>query len=326
MLDESERVMIADAIGHLFAKVPGDDASSALHAFGAHDLFSDPPEATAILFTEQGRVNARSDLLLALQRSRLPSVTFPIGAVLSGMAPSEMAAVGVLTGRWLELDAMMMTPAPAGKLLGTAMKGASAYVVAVDAKDVDLKPVEGIDPSLPMFRLTGAVEPAFIDDSPEMLAQWEAAIAWTRIALACELVGGSRALLALTTDYAGQRHQFGRPIGSFQAVKHRLAETLVAIEAADAMIASAIEAPGLLSGLLVKSLAGRASRSAAMNCLQVLGGIGFTWEHPFHRFYKRALALDAMFGASHELPSLLGKIVSNAVESEASTLPRVMDL
>jgi Acyl-CoA dehydrogenase, C-terminal domain len=122
-----------------------------------------------------------------------------------------------------------------------------------------------------------------------------------RHALGWWLVGAGRAMLSLARQHALDRSQFGRPVASFQAIRHRLAETLVGIEGAEATLVAAAAAPDELSFLLAKAAAGQAALTAARHCQQVLGGIGFTAEHELHRHIKRALVLDAMLGSSREL-------------------------
>ena len=126
-------------------------------------------------------------------------------------------------------------------------------------------------------------------------------VAAGRHALGWWLVGAGRAMLSLARQHALDRNQFGRPVASFQAIRHRLAETLVAIEGAEATLVAAAAEPDDLSFLLAKAAAGQAALTAARHCQQVLGGIGFTAEHELHRHVKRALVLDAMLGSSREL-------------------------
>jgi hypothetical protein len=126
-------------------------------------------------------------------------------------------------------------------------------------------------------------------------------VATGRSALGWWLVGAGRAMLSLARQHALDRSQFGRPVASFQAIRHRLAETLVGIEGAEATLVAAAAAPDELSFLLAKAAAGQAALTAARHCQQVLGGIGFTAEHELHRHIKRALVLDAMLGSSREL-------------------------
>ncbi len=128
-----------------------------------------------------------------------------------------------------------------------------------------------------------------------------AALAAGRQALGWWLVGTSRAMLALARQHALDRVQFGRHIGSFQAVRHRLAETLVAIEGAEATLHTASAEPDELASLLAKAAAGQAALTTARHCQQVLGGIGFTAEHQLHRHIKRSLILDGLLGSAREL-------------------------
>jgi Acyl-CoA dehydrogenase, C-terminal domain len=131
-------------------------------------------------------------------------------------------------------------------------------------------------------------------------------LADARRALGWWLVGSSRAMLTLARQHALDRVQFGRPIAAFQAVRHRLAETLVAIEGAEATLSlPGVDNPDL-TALLAKAAAGKAALTAARHCQQVLGGIGFTAEHDLHLHVKRVLVLDGLLGSSRELTRKAG--------------------
>jgi hypothetical protein len=130
-----------------------------------------------------------------------------------------------------------------------------------------------------------------------------------RRALGWWLVGTSRAMLALARRHALDRVQFGRPVAGFQAVRHRLAETLVAVEGAEATLLVASTESDDLAALLAKAAAGQAALTAARHCQQVLGGIGFTAEHGLHRHVKRALILDGLLGSARELTRKAGAAV-----------------
>jgi Acyl-CoA dehydrogenase, C-terminal domain len=136
-----------------------------------------------------------------------------------------------------------------------------------------------------------------------------AALGAGRRALGWWLVGTSRAMLALARQHAVDRVQFGRHISSFQAIRHRLAETLVAIEGAEATLDAATaqtDDADELASLLAKAAAGQAALTAARHCQQVLGGIGFTAEHPLHHHVKRSLILDGLLGSARELTRQAG--------------------
>src|SRR5581483_4818621 len=162
--------------------------------------------------------------------------------------------------------------------------------------------VEGVDPWLGLVRFDAAASAAHVLFRGEAVTlAGQESVAAGRRALSHELVGVSRAMLALAVEHAGERRQFGRPIGAFQAVKHRLAEARVALSAAEAAADEAWADPGPLTALLAKLWAGRAARLVGKQAQQVLGGMGFTWEHPFHRHLRRALMLGSTTELQHEL-------------------------
>ncbi|OKH78568.1 acyl-CoA dehydrogenase [Mycobacterium sp. ST-F2] len=134
----------------------------------------------------------------------------------------------------------------------------------------------------------------------------EQALSLTVIALAGEQVGGTRRLFDLTVEYLKTRIQFGRPIGSFQALKHMAADLLLEVESATSAAqhaAAQFDAdPAGADGAV--ALAGFACAEAyhttAMQAIQMHGGIGFTWEHPAHMFLRRARTGRQLFGSSRD--------------------------
>lgn len=149
-------------------------------------------------------------------------------------------------------------------------------------------------------------------------AEQQLPLAAGRRALGWWLTGTGRAMLSLARSHAVDRVQFGRRIASFQAVRHRLAETLVALEGAEATL---LAAEGNLGSLLAKAAAGQAALVAARHCQQVLGGIGFTAEHALHRHVRRALVLDGLLGSAVELTREAGAILR-----AHGTAPRLVHL
>lgn len=122
------------------------------------------------------------------------------------------------------------------------------------------------------------------------------------VALAAEQVGGAQKVLETAVEYAKVRKQFGRPIGSFQAIKHKCADMLVSVESARsaayyAAWAAAEESDELpVVAALAKSYCSEAYYKAAADNIQIHGGIGFTWEHDAHLYFKRAKSSELMFG------------------------------
>jgi alkylation response protein AidB-like acyl-CoA dehydrogenase len=132
------------------------------------------------------------------------------------------------------------------------------------------------------------------------------AVAHGRRAVAHQIAGATRTMVELARQHAVDRVQFGRPIARFQAVRHRLAEALVALEALDATLAAAASDPSDTTAALAKITAGQTARTVAAHCQQVLAGVGFTTDHPFHRYLKRTLLLDGLFGRADEIVVALG--------------------
>lgn len=132
------------------------------------------------------------------------------------------------------------------------------------------------------------------------------------IGLAAESIGGAQACLDMTLDYVGQRVQFDRPVASFQAVKHRMADMFILLEASrSAVYGAAIAAPEdkTEAALAAKAYATEAFYRIAGDCIQMHGGIGFTWEYPLHFFFKRARANRTMFGTSGQAYDALADII-----------------
>jgi alkylation response protein AidB-like acyl-CoA dehydrogenase len=131
----------------------------------------------------------------------------------------------------------------------------------------------------------------------------ERALCVSTALLAAEQVGGAQRLLEMCVEYAGTRWQFGRQIGSFQAIKHRCADMLVLVEHARSAAYHAVgslqtgtDNPWLVSSM-AKTLCSQAFVSVANSAIQIHGGIGFTWEHPAHLYLKRAVTDAALLGS-----------------------------
>lgn len=136
------------------------------------------------------------------------------------------------------------------------------------------------------------------------------------LALAHENTGIIDALLDMTTRYVTTRHQFGRPIGSFQAIKHRLADVLTALERARsaARYAAAVHDENPEDARLAIAVAGAVCTDAVVHAaheaVQLHGGIGFTWEHPAHSYFRRALGNEALQGDSRSHRARIADLIA----------------
>jgi len=140
--------------------------------------------------------------------------------------------------------------------------------------------------------------------------------------LAAEQVGAAQYLLDLAVDYAKTRLQFGRPIGSFQAVKHKLADMLVDLEHARSAAYHAVWAltdgtddPAVATGI-AQAVASAAFSRIARDTIQVLGGIGFTWEHQAHLYFKRASTDAALLGSAEAHRTRLAESLLDTAEAD----------
>jgi alkylation response protein AidB-like acyl-CoA dehydrogenase len=175
-----------------------------------------------------------------------------------------------------------------------------AWIVRSDAPGVSVAPHTTMDQTRPFARISLSNTPA--DAMPNGLAGLQAAREAGWICLAAEALGGAQACLDRTIAYAKERIQFGRAIGSFQAYKHRLADMMVEIEQARSAVywaACAVDEGSDEAALALhaaKSFCADTYFMCASNMIQLHGGIGFTWEHDAHLFFKRARSIQTMLG------------------------------
>jgi alkylation response protein AidB-like acyl-CoA dehydrogenase len=191
------------------------------------------------------------------------------------------------------------------------------YVVETNAPGVHRTPVVSLDMTRQLCDIT-------LDDAParRVAAGADAETAITAglragaAILAAEQLGLAQRCLDMTVAYVKERHQFARPVGSFQALKHRLADVWTAItqaRAASRYAAACLadddpDAPVAVA--LAKSACSETAVLAAEECVQLHGGIGFTWEHPAHVYLKRAKASSAGFGSAGAHRSALAALVN----------------
>jgi alkylation response protein AidB-like acyl-CoA dehydrogenase len=201
--------------------------------------------------------------------------------------------------------------------------GVGLYAVDTAADGVTRSPLVTLDLTRPQatVELTGAAATLIAgpDEAPRVIQH---ALHVGAALLAVEQVGAAQHLLDLAVDYAKSRLQFGRPIGSFQAVKHRLADMLVEAEHARSTAYHAVWAltdgsddPALATAIAQATASSALSRIAA-DTIQVLGGIGFTWEHQAHLYFKRATTDAALLGSAEDHRSRIAELVLDSATAD----------
>jgi alkylation response protein AidB-like acyl-CoA dehydrogenase len=221
----------------------------------------------------------------------------------------------VLHGR----SSAVLDGAAADRLLVTATTPAGTALFEIDAHDarVDRRELAGLD----LTRRTASVEfnavPGTDVSGPEDLGgRLDRVRNLVVVGLACEQVGGAGRALDESVAYAAARVQFGRAIGSFQAVKHRLADMLVAVETAKSAAYEAVDASVhgtdeqlALAAAVAGSYCSEVFSQVAEDAIQVHGGIGFTWEHPAHLWFRRAKADCLLLGTPSQHRARLAELI-----------------
>jgi hypothetical protein len=309
-MDAADRALLAatvgDAIAGFDAHALDGEVDEILDGLGWPEMLaSEPRDAIAIVFGALGSTNHTASVLDDVIAGALGFEPGPDRAVLlppfatwnppGRIAGEHVSAAGLATTRVVN----------ARELLVVCGEEPEVRAVAVSTADADVSAVGGVDPDAGLHvvrvELDGAGAHAL------QAGAWESAVALGQRAVAHQIAGASRAMLDLAREHARERVQFGRPIARFQAVRHRLADALVAIEALDATLDAAGDEPAPLTAALAKAVAGRTARTVGGHCQQVLAGIGFTTDHPFHRYLKRTMALEGMFGSADEIAVAIGR-------------------
>ncbi|MFT4288419.1 acyl-CoA dehydrogenase family protein [Nocardioides sp.] len=195
--------------------------------------------------------------------------------------------------------------ATADLVLVVARVGDRVGVFAVEAGAAGLEREEtaAVDLTRPLASLRFERTPATRLAPQREVTEWLPRVGdLVMAALAAEMVGGADRCLEMAVDYAKTREQFGRPVGSFQAVKHKCANLLLDVESgrsAASYASAAMSEPApepTIAATVALAHCARAFTQAAKECLQIHGGIGYTWEHDVHLFLRRAKSSELLFG------------------------------
>jgi hypothetical protein len=308
-MDVAERALLAETVRQAIAGVPDVDVAAidrVLAGLGWLDMLrAESDVAIEVVFRALGRANANAtpldDVIVhalgLVARAELGALIPPFttwdapGRIEGGRARAD----GLATARATTADAVVVVCDGGGAVRAVTVPTAATVFTAI----------AGIDPDAHVHVVRVDAAPAEV--IPIDRASWDAAVAVAQRAVAHQIAGASEAMLDLARTHAVERVQFGRPIARFQAVRHRLADALVAIEALDAALIAAADEPSPETAALAKAIAGRTARTVAAHCQQVLAGIGFTTDHPFHRCLKRTMLLDGLFGSADELVLDIGR-------------------
>jgi alkylation response protein AidB-like acyl-CoA dehydrogenase len=308
MLRDTARALLANECAPSLVRAHIDDPSVAdglwahLRDFAA--LGNGPCTDLAIFCEELGYVAAPGVFFptVAQFAPLLDAIGHPmLDDVLAGSATGTVALAGA-SGDWVVNGEGVKTfVAEADRVDWIAVVGSGPEVRLVARDAVSVRRVPTVDFSRRVFEVdasgsveTHVTEPATVD----------AVLARSTVALAAEMVGTARRMTEMTVAYAKERYQFGVPIGSFQAIQHKLADVSLAVERAQSAVqyaAMALDADDPDRHRAVhtaKAAAGVAATHAAKEGVQIHGGIGFTWEHDLHLFIRRAYGAAYWMGTT----------------------------
>lgn len=302
---DTETVDLLRASLRSLLATPPADIASALEELGwAEVLADDATTATSMLFEHQGEQLASTAALdgvacAALGLDPLTRIVWPY----PGKTVDEQPGADVY--------GIVLAPLAPGAAVVVRHGGG---VVKVDPTVLQGTRIGGIDPSAGWRVVEGVLES--VGDA-RVTGNWSAAVGAARRALASELVGVARTALGIAREHVGSRVQFGRPIGSFQAVRHRLAGAFATLCGAEALVAAAWEDGGNVAAVLAKAAAARAHFEVVSAAMQVCGGMGLSDEHPLPACVRRGLVLDILLGSARELSREQGLLLLHGGELPA---------
>ena len=256
-------------------------------------------------------LSGAGDATLAEVMAGESTAAWAMGADAWSPGPGIEVTSGDGDGFRLDGEVRMVPDAPdAGCMIVTGRHGAgtSQFLVSCEQEGLSVDVLDALDISqgFGTVRFHDAQVPAsaLLGDAHDAGERIERQLRVALVLIVAETVGAADALLSLTTDYAKDRTAFGRPIGSFQALKHQLADLALSLEAAKAITVQATRSVQAQSpdaatmASIAKAWASEVAVDIAQGCLQVFGGIGYTWEHDLHLYLRRLTLNSQLYGSA----------------------------
>ena len=322
-LDDAEVDILVTAIRDAAGSRSGAALDDSLAEIGWSDALASAPRAAAgSLFEAQGAACSTSGALGQLLLTTLGVPEVSAAVVLPALGSTTPPTTGHTDAAEVQVRGLGLAglgAADSAVLLRAAQDGSLSWATAPVAK-LSPRAVQGLDGEAGLFEVDARVDLAGSTWAP-LTADWADAVALARLAVGHELVGTMRSMLELAREHALARVQFDRPIARFQAVRHRLAEALVAVEGSSAALDGAWSDRSPTTAAIAKAACGHGAVTVRRHCQQVLAGIGFTTEHDLHRYVRRSMLLDGLFGSARSITAELGAQVLLQ-----RALPRVLPL
>jgi len=317
-LDPDTVELLRGSLTHLLAEHDERPLADRLTELGwAEVVEQDPLTALGLLFDLKGTTLSPADALGPALADQLAAVTgdATLASATVGL-PSpfgESTATGDTISETISetISVECAAASPPGEMVAVI---AGDRVALVIADGLTSHPMVGFDETLPLIRLTGAAAVVRWFDADVATAL----VARARWLLACELTAIARQVVVGAVAYTKERVQYGKPIGVFQALQHRLASAHAMTVGAAHLAAQAGFDGDPWTAMVAKCMAGQTAEHACTQAQQCYGAIGFTWEHEFHRSLRRTYALDRLFGDWRTLEHEIGTRLQ-----AGGTVPRI---
>jgi hypothetical protein len=310
-MDADELKILNEALLSLAAQERDGLITAALDEFGWRDMLAvHPEEAISALFAVQGQSGTWSAALhdvLAIHIESL-GIGTPVCVVLPRPRSSHP---GECRNGTVAVDGLLLGPRDEAATFVVAVGPAAPerLVVAVEPEDLQVERRQGLDPGLAAYAVSGSTARfTVLAEDQRAGVWWEEAQARAQLSLCQQIVAELSVMIEQAQSHVSERTQFGRRVGTFQAVRHKLVEAYVATIAAECSVTTAWECEDfLLAAATAKVVTGKAVEVTAAHTQQLLAGIGFTAEHPYHEFMKRAVVLERILGSWREVSAEVGR-------------------
>ena len=312
-LTEDVLAMLRESLRHVLTETSNVPFGERLSELGWDDVVADDAStALRTLFEIKGETVSSADALTPTMARHLAALTDDPALTDASVALPSPYGTSVCDADVLTVEAVVLSRPAA-----TLVVAVGDRLARVSSVGLAITPMQGTDETLGLLRVTGApTRSSWIDG-----ATWTQLETHARWLLACELVGLGRHVVTAAVEYTKVRVQYGKPIGVFQALQHRLASAHVAVVGASHVAAEAGVSGDAWVALVAKCAAGRAAEDACTQAQQCYGAIGFTWEHEFHRYLRRTYVLDQLFGNWRMLEHEIGiKLQESGVVPRIGTL------
>jgi hypothetical protein len=313
-LDAEMLDMLRASLRHVLGETSDQPLSTRLAELGWDEVTAgDGPTARRVLFEIKGETISAADALTPELARTLADATGDVSLAEAAIGLPSPYGVSIPSGDAVTVDAVVLGPLD-GRPLVIEIGDRLARCAAGDLADA---PLGGLDERFGARRVTGTTQQVTWLDG----AAWSAVVAEARRLLASELVGLAGHVVATAVDYTKERVQYGKPIGVFQALQHRMAAAHALVVGAGHLSAEAAVAGDEWSAMVAKCMAGMAAEHACTQAQQCYGAIGFTWEHEFPHYLRRMYTLDRLFGDWRSLEVEIGERLQRD-----STVPRIGSL